>query len=113
VARSGLPNADGEANVVFGGFWRRRSEQSRTLRSRRLRGGIIPPRIGVKTAQHLDAIFTGKPRIRHSAFTLTGAISLLSQGSGGKPAMADLLYVVLALATFALFALAVDACERL
>jgi hypothetical protein len=80
--------------------------------------------MGVKTAQNLDAIFTGKPRIRRSAFTPTGAISLLSQGSGGpslscrkaaegKPAMADLLYVVLALATFALFALAVDACERL
>jgi hypothetical protein len=31
----------------------------------------------------------------------------------GKPTMLDLLYVVLALGAFALFALAVDACDRL
>jgi hypothetical protein len=30
-----------------------------------------------------------------------------------KPTMADLLYVALALASFALFALAVEGCERL
>jgi hypothetical protein len=31
----------------------------------------------------------------------------------GKPSMPDLLYVVLALGAFALFALAVEGCERL
>jgi hypothetical protein len=48
----------------------------------------------------------------NSGFTKCAAIFRLPKAEE-KPAMADLLYVVVALGAFALFALAVDACERL
>jgi hypothetical protein len=48
----------------------------------------------------------------HGALTPGAAIFLRIKGSGGS-AMPDIAYIALALASFALFALAVRGCERL